>query len=698
LKPDTGERAVALLNLVTQQLAAMPNDTRPTLPPSQPFHPPTSALCSNILWLLSLLFSLSAALTATMAKQWIRNYLQIIGRRPAPPLRRARIRAYFHEGLQKFKMPAAIEAIPILLHISLFLFFGGLFEFLLPVNRLISFLISSFFAVAALLYIVVALLPLLCGNWPYHTPFSIVWWCLGLLLRFFLRILKPLLPGWTLEWLNTKFTRVKNAPLAPTTGDMAIEASPKRDARDLKALQWTVRSLRDDSELGPFVEGISLFIGPMNGWANSEGFSRMTKLMADKHLGLGHRIIKHLQTCANLGREQRKRRAEACVTALWPLSCYIPEYMLRESDGEEILLVLDEVSGDPVAMHAKCIAACVMCALGHSLFESRLSKLKDQFSLPSTETHWNELNESLHGSNSIVDSQLMINARFLVLIWIVQTLTTLSICQVAEKPELRLPFGLHKQFIDNSDGLKAPILGLYALTLDGVLHSLPESLVESLVMILPQWYRDQNRGRWDIHTQVVSKMGETVLSSRAKLMARLYKGIRRLFCFPVPEAPSQVIPLPELEVAHSRMDIETQAPTIHHLTTLSTSPPSSDNSIPGTNLSTHHGIHTSQFDPSLIYLSPTPFTLQPQVPPTTTTAVEGAETSLSVPQNGHSVELGTARRYVEPNPIPNSISQSTAQIGTISEGPGCVRPVLSSRSNEKNEHHIAIELHARDNV
>ncbi|KAI0260871.1 hypothetical protein BC834DRAFT_800789, partial [Gloeopeniophorella convolvens] len=101
----------------------------PPLPDPSSFSPSASAIWVNVLWFLSLVISLTCALLATLLQQWARRYLRLT--RPAlVPHKRARIRNYLKEGVDKFYLPSVVEALPGLLHASVFLFFAGLSVFL----------------------------------------------------------------------------------------------------------------------------------------------------------------------------------------------------------------------------------------------------------------------------------------------------------------------------------------------------------------------------------------------------------------------------------------------------------------------------------------------------------------------------------------------------------------------------------------
>ncbi|KAH8980611.1 hypothetical protein EDB92DRAFT_1783058, partial [Lactarius akahatsu] len=108
------------------QVIADPNRTNIVLLSSPPtFSPPSFAVWVNSLWFMSLVISLTSALLATLLQRWARRYLKVT--QPRYSLhKRARIRALFFEGVEKFLLPWVVEALPTLLHASLFLFFVGL--------------------------------------------------------------------------------------------------------------------------------------------------------------------------------------------------------------------------------------------------------------------------------------------------------------------------------------------------------------------------------------------------------------------------------------------------------------------------------------------------------------------------------------------------------------------------------------------
>ena len=145
----------------------------PASPP--PFSPPKYAILVNTLWFLSLVISLTCALLATLLQQWARRYLKITQPRYRPQ-KRVRIRAFFAEGVEKCLLPLAAEALPILLHISLFLFFAGSVVFLWNVNLTIFQSVLSWVSFCTALYGCITFIPIFRHDSPYLTPLSFLAW------------------------------------------------------------------------------------------------------------------------------------------------------------------------------------------------------------------------------------------------------------------------------------------------------------------------------------------------------------------------------------------------------------------------------------------------------------------------------------------------------------------------------------------
>ncbi|KAI9435114.1 hypothetical protein H4582DRAFT_1817862, partial [Lactarius indigo] len=141
LSPDSSDTTNALLIQLSRQLVNISNGSpleSVAAQFNQPFQPTASAVRVNVLWFLSLVFSLTCALSATLMQQWTRRYRELAQRRGAPH-RRGYVRAYIFDGISKFEMARVVATMPMLLHVSVFLFFVGLVDFLFPIDATVSY-------------------------------------------------------------------------------------------------------------------------------------------------------------------------------------------------------------------------------------------------------------------------------------------------------------------------------------------------------------------------------------------------------------------------------------------------------------------------------------------------------------------------------------------------------------------------------
>src|SRR5260221_8439343 len=94
------------------------------------------------------------------------------------PDKRARIRAFFAEGVDKLHLPWTVEALPALLHLSLFLFFAGLAVFLFNINHTVFKVAISWVGLCTGVYICITFMPMFWHDSPYYAPLSSSVWYL----------------------------------------------------------------------------------------------------------------------------------------------------------------------------------------------------------------------------------------------------------------------------------------------------------------------------------------------------------------------------------------------------------------------------------------------------------------------------------------------------------------------------------------
>jgi hypothetical protein len=124
---------------------------------------------------MSLIISLTCALLATLLQQWARKYIRVTQPRFTPH-KRAQVHAFFAEGVETLHLPWAVQVLPTLLHLSLFLFLSGVVVFLFNVNYTIFELVLPWTCICAVLYIFITFMPIFRPDSPYFTPLSSSAW------------------------------------------------------------------------------------------------------------------------------------------------------------------------------------------------------------------------------------------------------------------------------------------------------------------------------------------------------------------------------------------------------------------------------------------------------------------------------------------------------------------------------------------
>jgi hypothetical protein len=166
LKEDPTETTRDILFVISQQLA------NNSLPPYQSVHyqTPQYAVIVNGLFFASLSCGLVVALVAVLALQWVANY--DIGLNTSSPRKRALQRQLRWSGILKWKMAEVIAFLPLLIFVSLFLFFIGIADWLWHMNRAISGIVIGGIGVGCLFYAITTLISALSIDAPFRTPVS----------------------------------------------------------------------------------------------------------------------------------------------------------------------------------------------------------------------------------------------------------------------------------------------------------------------------------------------------------------------------------------------------------------------------------------------------------------------------------------------------------------------------------------------
>ncbi|KAL1677194.1 hypothetical protein EV122DRAFT_279317 [Schizophyllum commune] len=123
----------------------------------------------NGLWYTSLALSMSAALIAVLVKQWLLAYNSNVS---GTPKHQALARQFRLIGVERWNVPLIVGLLPMLLHVSLLLFFVGLALYVFTLDSAIAWVVVALAVTVYALYLLANVLPMLDSQCPYKTPLS----------------------------------------------------------------------------------------------------------------------------------------------------------------------------------------------------------------------------------------------------------------------------------------------------------------------------------------------------------------------------------------------------------------------------------------------------------------------------------------------------------------------------------------------
>ena len=205
--------------------------------------------------------SLTCALLATSLHQWARRYIRLTQPARQTPEKRARIRAFYANGVDSMHVSLAVEGLPTLLHLSLFLFFGGLVIFLFNVDDEVFTCVACWIGLFLIVYGLITLLPLIRHKSPYYTPLSKPAWYLYASIAYVtFTVLAFFADRFCTYWIWDLCADLKDNYRDWISDGMekAAEKAAERGSSeiDIRIFGWTIGALGDDDSLETFFETI----------------------------------------------------------------------------------------------------------------------------------------------------------------------------------------------------------------------------------------------------------------------------------------------------------------------------------------------------------------------------------------------------------------------------------------------------------
>jgi Family of unknown function (DUF6535) len=269
LRPNSQDTSSFYLGNIYDVLAD-PNATRTSIANPTPFSPPRYAIWVNSLWFLSFVISLSCALWAVSLHQWTRRYIKVTQLERCGPEKRARMRAFFAEGMDNMHIPWAVEGLPTLLHLSLSYFFSGLLIFLFNIDHAVFSSVIWWIVLSSIVYGLVTVMPILRHNSPYLGPLSPAIWFLytGINCVLFEALMKLFRNGTSESRFRTLKIRYHGWMLGGIRKAAEETISERSSEIDIRIFGWTIGVLQDDDNLEKFFEAIpgffsSKLVGPL---------------------------------------------------------------------------------------------------------------------------------------------------------------------------------------------------------------------------------------------------------------------------------------------------------------------------------------------------------------------------------------------------------------------------------------------------
>jgi Family of unknown function (DUF6535) len=252
--------------------------------------------------------SLTCALLATLLQQWARRYLTITQPPRYSPHKRAPIRAFFADGVEKYHLPSSVEALPALLHLSLFLFLIGLVIFLFNIHHTVFSIVVWWVGLAAGGYMCITVMPIFRHDSPYFAPLSSSAWFFYTGIRYaVLNIYFPVVLSYPRADRNLRILRKRFLEgMSKTVQEIGSRLSVEINSR---IVRWTFDALDEDHELEQFFASIP-------GFCSSEVVSFSKIVLADlgpQMKSAFHGFLNRTLSSNLLLEADKKRRLVICV-------------------------------------------------------------------------------------------------------------------------------------------------------------------------------------------------------------------------------------------------------------------------------------------------------------------------------------------------------------------------------------------------
>jgi hypothetical protein len=166
-------------------------------------------------------------------------------------------------------MPVVAEAVPGLLHMSLFLFFVGLCDSVFNINTAVGISTTILIGISGLVYIFTTFVPIIYPQSPYQNSFSgLIWYII------------QKLGGRRYKDRSGGASKSVSSNMAQGQMQLAMEETEDRKGRDERSIRWLVSNMTEDAEMESFVMAIP---GSFNGEWGVKVWKDVSNMIDDKN-------------------------------------------------------------------------------------------------------------------------------------------------------------------------------------------------------------------------------------------------------------------------------------------------------------------------------------------------------------------------------------------------------------------------------
>ena len=263
------------------------------------FSPPKYAIWVNSLWLISLVISLTCAMLATSLQQWACRYYDVSYHAGRNLKERAQIHSFLASGITKFRVNPMVQALPAMVHLSLFIFFAGLLIYLFNINYTVFRAVSYCVALLLAIYGFITFMLFIWLDSPYYSPLTEPAWFLCTLLSYLVvSTLCGIMSPHPCIW---KWMELRDRQNVRSNWLVFLNAILEQSAKiNFHILEWTVYDLYEDHKLEKVFESIPGFLKSDKVTIDSDQARLMTENAMSQFLGntlLSNSVPESVKVC-----------------------------------------------------------------------------------------------------------------------------------------------------------------------------------------------------------------------------------------------------------------------------------------------------------------------------------------------------------------------------------------------------------------